>query len=272
VRAPTSALGLLFSACTFSAQLPEDLGPDAGDGTPSNPNPPPPNPAGRCKQNGLTVCIEFEDMPAITDAVGNTVTAVNVTKVTHGADIAAQLGINSQLKIADSSRLDQQRLTIEMWTKPMQAPPSGGDKQVGLFDAHLQYQMNFEADLRIECRLLGGDSNVDSNAQLGLYAWHHVACTYDGMKLKVYVDGKVSACKDMNRTVEIAGTFGAAVGANMDVGPIYKNPFVGQLDNVHVYSRALTGADICTLWGNGNCNSNCPIGGEGSSWNDWHND
>ena len=65
---------------------------------------------------------------------------------------------------------------------------------------------------------------------------------------------------------------GGAIGSNIATGPTYKNPFVGQLDNVHVYSGALSAASICMLAGGVGCTSTCPSpngnSGQGG-WGDW---
>jgi hypothetical protein len=223
-----------------------------------------PQPSARCNAPGMALCIDFEGqgVDAFRDGTPASSTMIDVSNVTTMERLpdedAARFQPRSSFQIGENDRLDiPGALTIEMWANP-QAVPWTPDKQVGLFDNHLQYQMNLEQDLRIECRLLGGDYNVDSNAAVTLGSWHHVACTYDGATLKVYVNGRLEGCKDMQRTVSIEGTFGSAIGANMDIGPQYKNPFVGELDNVHVYARALTAQEICSAWGYGSCDDTCP--------------
>ena len=211
----------------------------------------------------MALCVDFEDMPTPKDGVAPaaTIVASNVVPQDRLLEYAAELAPISELKISDTSKLDITRnLTIEMWTKPTLVPSDSGDQQVGLFDVHLQYQLNFESDRSIECRIFEDDEsdNVDSLAQLAIGQWHHVACTYDGATLRVYVDGRLQGCQSTSRTISIDGTSGAAIGANMDNGPEYKNHFVGQLDNVHVYASTLTAGDICQLWGGGSCSDRCP--------------
>lgn len=252
-----AALGLA-TACTFATELPgeEDIGLDGG-ATPT---------ALRCQTSGLAVCIDFEDMPKPTDGIapGAAIMSNNVLAEARAGERAADFATGSELRIADTTKLDIARTwTVEMWTRPQQVPPDSGDKQVGLFDTHLQYQVNFEWDRRVECRIFDATTseNVDSAVQLAVDQWHHVACTYDGAQLRVYVDGKLEGCASSSLTISNAGTFGAAVGANMDIGPTYENRFVGQLDNVHLYARTLTANDICTLWGGGGCDNRCPTSG-----------
>ena len=243
---------LCFPACTFSAQLQEsgddEVAPDSGVM---------PSPSTRCTAANLELCIEFEGSNK--DALGAAIAAVNVAPMTRfPQELAVRMGEMSSFKIGDTQRLDiANRLTIEMWTRPTEAP----ENQSGLFDTHLQYAMSLENDRRIECELWDSDRNdkVDSDKQLSLDNWHHVACTYDGAVLKVYVDGRLEGCRQRSGAIPTQGTFGSAIGANMAVGPTYTNAFVGELDNVHVYSRALTSQEICALWGNGSCDDECPL-------------
>ncbi|MDQ3341020.1 MAG: LamG domain-containing protein [Myxococcota bacterium] len=266
------AICALVPACTFATELPEEA-PGLDPGTVPTPT------ASRCQTSGLTLCVDFEDMPNPTDGIASaaTITSSNlVPQLRFTAESAAQLQLDplSLVTVGEVGKLDiASTLTIEMWTKPAVRPPDSGDKQVGLFDNHLQYAMNFEADGDLECTI-NGDS-LDSDVSLATNAWHHVACTYDGSQLRVYVDGKLQGCEPISATISNQGTFGSAIGANLDNGPTYKNRFVGQLDNVHVYGRALSAAEICTLWGNGNCDDQCPAtskGGRGGGYGGWGDD
>ena len=214
-------------------------------------------------QPGLTVCMDFEGPhgDAFKDALQANVTVANVDTMERSlAEGAASFRNDSELEL-DSSRLAiQNQLTIELWIRPGEVPSD----QAGLFDAMGQYEINFENDRQIECMLLGGGyDELDSKLKLEVNGqrWYHVACTYDGTNLKVYVDGKVEGCRPIDRTVTTFGSR-AAIGANVTLSPTLLNPFVGTLDNVHVYNRALSGQEICDAWGYGSCNAACPSEGD----------
>jgi Concanavalin A-like lectin/glucanases superfamily len=246
----------LVAGCSFSSEVPGEDGIEVDGGVM-------PTESTRCQAAGLAVCIDFEDAPTPKDGIAPeaSISAVNITQRTRLEEFSAEWKSSSQLQLAETSKLDiGLNLTIEMWTKPTAVPPDSGDEQAGLFETHLQYQMNFDSDRKIECVIQNtlGTDTIDSGQALALDAWHHVACTYDGASLRVYVDGKLKGCRAATRTISTLGALGAAIGANMTVGPIYKNPFVGELDNVHVYARTLPPAEICTLWGNGTCDDKCP--------------
>lgn len=248
------ALWALVPACTFATELPVEEAPGL------DPNTPQPAPATRCQASGLALCVEFEDMPDPTDGIAPAaiITATNLVPLLRSAETAADFMPMSQVAISELPKLDiATNITIEMWVNPKERPDE--DEQFGLFDNHLQYAMSFEGDGELECTING--ESLDSRVALASNAWHHVACTFDGSEMRVYVDGKLQGCEPFKRTIANIGALGSAIGANMDFGPVYKNRFVGQLDNVHVYNTALGAADICTLWGNDDCSDVCPRSG-----------
>lgn len=255
---------LCASACAFEADVPgEDPQEDP------NPNPNPTPPARRCTTSGMQMCIDFEGDPFVTDTFGAVTPATNVMATTRDIEKAAHWMGMSWIQVVDNPRLDNANYTIELWTKPAQLPRKMGDQQVGLFDVSSQYQMNLEWDGSIECRFFDfsrvNDDNIDSQIKLAPGGWHHVACTYDKTELRVYVDGKLEGCHPSAKTVNTSGTNGAAIGANIDFGPQqFKNRFDGDLDNVHLYARALGAQEICDAWGYGNCSDVCPEGEGGS--------
>lgn len=264
VAAPT-AMRLLFllgvlcaSACAFEVDVPTEE--DPGD-EPMEPNPMPP--AQRCTGNGMELCIDFEGDPLISDAFGASTQASNVMSTTRDVEKAAHWMGMSWMYVENTPRLDHaDAYTIEMWTKPMRLPPKMGDQQVGLFEAKYQYEMNLEWDGAIECRFYDvthtNDDNADSEIRIGTGTWHHVACTYDRSELRVYVDGKLTGCRSSTKAVSTIDTAGAAIGANLNYGPMFVNRFDGDLDNVHLYNRALSATEICEAWGYDDCSATCP--------------
>lgn len=76
-------------------------------------------------------------------------------------------------------------------------------------------------------------------------SWHHVAGTFDGTELAVYIDGQSAA------TAAVKGSLSPAAGTNLMVGADPINPvdkFTGAVDEVRVYSRALSAAEIAALY------------------------
>lgn len=83
----------------------------------------------------------------------------------------------------------------------------------------------------------GGPNNAKAALTPG--RWHHVASTYDGQNLKLYVDGQLAATKRLGLEIKPGDRFwmGWSDGA---VKYTRNAHFCGKLTDVRVYSRALT--------------------------------
>ncbi|MDZ8052907.1 MAG: LamG-like jellyroll fold domain-containing protein [Aulosira sp. ZfuCHP01] len=71
-------------------------------------------------------------------------------------------------------------------------------------------------------------------------AWNHVATSFDGTTYKAYVNGQ-----EVYSTTDFAGRKPYAT-QQLNIGRVDNN-FSGQIDDVRIYNRALTAADIATL-------------------------
>jgi hypothetical protein len=79
--------------------------------------------------------------------------------------------------------------------------------------------------------------------------WHHVACVFDSGKLTIYIDGQASGTTTGGRTFGTGttryGFFGAgSLADRFDGNKTTSAPFVGDLDDVRVYSRVLAGTAV----------------------------
>jgi hypothetical protein len=68
--------------------------------------------------------------------------------------------------------------------------------------------------------------------------WHHVASTYDGATIRLYVDGQLESSFARSGTIP-AGTSPLAIGARPGV-----NYYAGLMDEFTIYNRALTPFEI----------------------------
>ncbi len=90
--------------------------------------------------------------------------------------------------------------------------------------------------------------------------WHHVAATYDGTTMNIYLDGLLKAT-DSNTGALQSSTSEVFIGNQNSI-----NPFKGTMDEVLIYNRALTEAEITEI------HTGTPDPGNGSgnlisSWN-----
>lgn len=149
-------------------------------------------------------------------------------------------GINDYVEVADDDTLDiSNEITIMAWVKPSRM----GDYEsfVHKDDAYvLQFAPGTDGYLRGALWLPSLTMLDDTTTQLSTNVWYHVALTYDGSQMRLYVNGSEVA----NR----AATGGITTNDN----PLYigYNPrgvtywFNGVMDEVKVYDHALTLEEI----------------------------
>ena len=90
---------------------------------------------------------------------------------------------------------------------------------------------------------LGGSSPtyLDSGPPAAVGQWEHVAATYDGATARFYVDGVEVASKPFTGNVGNSNTWRLGAYGNTPAGF-----FDGLIDNVRIYDRALSAAEIQT--------------------------
>ncbi len=71
--------------------------------------------------------------------------------------------------------------------------------------------------------------------------WVHLAGTYDGTTQRLYVNGTEVAKRAQSGPIEVAGGV-LRIGGNSIWGGFFK----GHIDEIRVYNRALSGAEITT--------------------------
>lgn len=121
--------------------------------------------------------------------------------------------------------------------------------------------------LGIGAATLGGDDlslgiHADSSAECGFYngstiltlnvstlnfdnAWHYLVCTYDGSTITLYVDGQA-----LSTTLSTSGAVNFESNAKIRLGDgvRWQNSLSGQLDDVRLYDRALSAAEIQAIY------------------------
>lgn len=72
--------------------------------------------------------------------------------------------------------------------------------------------------------------------------WHHVAATYDGAEMKLYVDGKLQATESNTGNIQ-SSKADLIIGMQSSI-----NPLKGILDEVLIYDKALTESEIVNIF------------------------
>ena len=153
-------------------------------------------------------------------------------------------GIDDWVTVADAASLDLTRgMTLEAWVRPVRL--SGWRtvllKEGGGALAYALYAHDNAPRPSAYARLTGQTSSHGAfgTAQLPLNAWTHLAATYDNATLRLYING--SEVHRQALTGSMVTTTGALrIGGNS----LWGEYFEGTLDEVRVYARALSAAEI----------------------------
>jgi hypothetical protein len=85
------------------------------------------------------------------------------------------------------------------------------------------------------------ERNVVGTSALALNAWSHLAATYDGSSLRLYVNGVLV------QSLAVSGAIPTSTGVlHLGGNAVWGERFAGLLDDVRIYNRALTGTQIQT--------------------------
>jgi len=94
--------------------------------------------------------------------------------------------------------------------------------------------------------------NIISATYPSINEWHHVAATYDGFVMKIYLDGELKATKEVIGTIS-SNTNPITIGTQPGFSGEF---FQGSLDEVRIWNRAL---DECEIDNNMSCQLNPAI-------------
>ena len=86
-----------------------------------------------------------------------------------------------------------------------------------------------------------GDVGLDGTAALPLNTWTHLAMTYDGTTLRMFVNGnQVGSLASAGGVTATSGVL--RIGGNS----VWSEYYRGLIDDVRIYNRALSGTEIQT--------------------------
>jgi glucose/arabinose dehydrogenase len=183
---------------------------------------------------------------AVADAsgTGNNGTTSGTTWATGGRFGSALSfnGTNASVTVPDSNSLDLVTgMTLEAWVNPKSignAWRTVAFKQTGGGMVYALYANNGAVRPVGQVNVVG-EQNAPGTAQVPLNAWTHLAMTYDGATLRLFVNGTQVGSKPQAGGMP-ASTLPLKLGGN----PVWGEWFSGLIDEVRVYNRALTAGEI----------------------------
>ena len=161
---------------------------------------------------------------------------------------------NAFIRVANRGPLNMKKMTLAVWFKTAKADAAWRrilDKRSGrgyalsiAGDSPYNAQSRGRLAFHINGRFLCLSDNLVTDG-----AWHHGAATFDGAELDLYVDGVLQRQTTLCREEVAANLDDLTIGMNRtNPEPQEKNrSFDGVLDEVMVFDRALSSAEIRTL-------------------------
>jgi hypothetical protein len=201
-------------------------------------------------QQGLVAAYGFSEGTGTTvaDASGNGNTgtisgAAWMTTGRYGSALSFN-GTSNRVNINDSASLDLTTgMTLEAWVYPT---ATSGWRTVIIKEAAngLAYALYSSGDTSrpgVYISVGGMDRFAIGTTSLSLSTWAHLAATYDGSTLRLFVNGTQVATQSVTGTIA-ASASPLRIGGNA----VWGEYFAGQIDEVRTYNRALTQAQIQT--------------------------
>jgi hypothetical protein len=151
-------------------------------------------------------------------------------------------GVDDSVVVPDATSLDLTTgMTLEAWVNPS---ANGGWRTV-LFKEQATdlvyglYAFRSTGVANGQVFIGGSERMVDAPAVTPLNTWTHLAVTYDGATLRLYSNGTQVAQVAQTGSI-LASTGVLRIGGNA----IWSEWFKGLIDEVRVYNRALTAAEV----------------------------
>jgi hypothetical protein len=164
-------------------------------------------------------------------------------------------GTDDYILVKDSTTLRPKYITITSWIYPTAygtmmilgktTYANAQGEQYGLSLTELTPAFSIK---RNSGGALGvGWQQVNSSSAIPINRWSHLAATWNGIALKIYVDGQL---KKQNTEVPV-GPIDNLSGGNLQMGRWLKSDsfhYAGKIDEIRIYDRALSSAEVATLY------------------------
>ena len=151
-------------------------------------------------------------------------------------------GVNDRVLVAGTSSLNLSAgMTLEAWVKPRALGSRARAIAVRQSGATMAYGLYANSSSRRPTGVAHASAtrSATGSAALRLNKWSHVATTYDGKTLRLYVNGVLQSASRLNGSIR-AGSGPLEIGGSSRLGQW----FAGTIDDVRVWNRPLSASAI----------------------------
>lgn len=163
---------------------------------------------------------------------------------------ALVLSANSDVRVPDTASLDLTTAsTLETWVR-LQAYPVAGARAM-IVDHNGGYAAFISPSGLLTCSVsVDASTRFESPSVIPLGAWTHIACTYDGAALRMWIGGVEVGALAGTGNIGTADTAGTRIGGNVPDGlNPGADPLIGALDQLRVWRAALPATELCAAAG-----------------------
>ena len=198
---------------------------------------------------GLVAAYDFDDGSGtvLTDVTGRghngTLSGATWTSSGHSGSALTFSG-SARVTVSDANDLDlTTAMTLEAWVYPTALPTDFTTVILKENNPSLAYALyaGTPANRPEGYVNIGSDRGVTGTAAVPQNTWTHLATTYDGATLRLYVNGAQVVSQSLTGAIRTSS--GAlSIGGN----GVWGEYFRGRLDDVRIYNRALSAAEVQT--------------------------
>ena len=182
-----------------------------------------------------------------------------------------QLGTAGYMEFPQTKSMATQTLSIEVWVRPDGPGPNNDTGGSVIFGKDINSLNGVQSSFSLAWRsvdnrfqLYLGATNILSSNTYPPGQFYHVAATYDGAAIKLYINGALDNQAPFNDIIPYDSSVPYSIGANFSyfrsLG--YPRTWNGVIDELHYFNHALSAAEVSAIYqagSNGLCLPAAPV-------------